>query len=109
MATPNTRDDRSKASRFGLRPPRLALLSKTYTTSWDITLVPAKSGRPPSDPDSGHSDGTVSFTPRCHMDSISPICRLLRIFPSCYFYLWLVLDYERQLAGQFIWHSEFMW
>ena len=55
-------------------------------------LLPAKSGRPPSDPDSGHSDGTVSFTPRCHMDSISPICRLLRIFPSCYFiYGWFLI------------------
>jgi len=39
MATPNTRDDRSKASRYGLRPSRLALLSKTYTTSWDITVL----------------------------------------------------------------------
>ncbi|OIQ80524.1 hypothetical protein GALL_377200 [mine drainage metagenome] len=37
MATPIPRDDRSKASRFGLHPPRLTLLSKTYTTSWDIT------------------------------------------------------------------------
>jgi len=27
---------RCAASRFGLRPPRLAAQRKTYTTSWDI-------------------------------------------------------------------------
>jgi hypothetical protein len=29
---------RCAASRFGLRPPRLAAQRKTYTTSWDINF-----------------------------------------------------------------------
>src|SRR5664280_2478697 len=39
MATPFGSTSRCAASRFGLRPPRLAAHRKTYTTSWDITTM----------------------------------------------------------------------
>src|SRR5664280_346614 len=38
MTTPFGSTSRCAASRFGLRPPRLAAHRKTYTTSWDVAV-----------------------------------------------------------------------